>query len=452
MNWHEYLHNRGVAPSVQPILLAVSGGPDSMAMAKLIYDHWQSCPQPKQAIRALIIDHGIRDSSAEEAKITLERVQAMGLSCRIERLREKAPKTGIQSWARQKRYQALWRDAVRDNAAIITAHHAEDQAETVLMRLSRGSGFNGLGGMRVQSHYKGVLVLRPFIDVSKTALLKAGFENKSIANHSVSDPSNEDEKFERVQWRNQQDGLAQFEFSVDNLHRFAQSNARLSDYIQSDILSLKDTVFGFGRYGQAWLDLAKFQVLPRFYQFNTVSLIVRSLGLSAFAPKLDALNRLLNWMFLEKGQKRTLGGLEFARRHTKGQDLIWVYPEAERPWQQIVCDAGHHLIDERWHVYVPQKSLITPLGARGYASIKNTSSFEGINQIGAPARSFWRLPLIIPCKPREAGNATKTHNFVAKDTWSALEDGANIPHVIGYDEILSNHNEAVMRFVGDVKT
>jgi len=150
-SWHDLCINTGLNPLKQPVVLAVSGGVDSMAMAHILHQFWAQCQSEPKSLRALIIDHGIRANSAHEAALTAQRLTAFGIPNRIERLAAPAPETGIQAWARDHRYQALWREACRDQAVIVTWHHKEDQAETMMMRLSKGSGIKGLAGMKLQS-------------------------------------------------------------------------------------------------------------------------------------------------------------------------------------------------------------------------------------------------------------------------------------------------------------
>ena len=148
-SWYDLCADAGLNPLKQPVVLAVSGGADSMAMAHILRQFWAQTKASQSlralSLRALIIDHGIRDTSAQEAALTAQRLSALGIPNQIERLSTLAPETGLQAWAREQRYQALWREACHDQAAIVTGHHAEDQAETMMMRLSKGSGIKGLG-------------------------------------------------------------------------------------------------------------------------------------------------------------------------------------------------------------------------------------------------------------------------------------------------------------------
>ncbi len=169
-SWHDLCADAGLNPQKQSVVLAVSGGVDSMAMAHILHQFWAQTQGVKQSLRALIIDHGIRANSAQEAGLTAQRLTAFGIPNRIERLATPAPEKGIQAWARDHRYQALWREACRDQAVIVTGHHREDQAETMMMRLSKGSGIKGLAGMRQQSDRHGIKLIRPFLSISKQRL------------------------------------------------------------------------------------------------------------------------------------------------------------------------------------------------------------------------------------------------------------------------------------------
>ena len=133
------------------LVLAVSGGPDSTALLVLAA-RWHRTRKGKRKAPRLIavtIDHGLRPQSAHEAQAVGRLARRLRVPHRIVRWRGKKPRTGLQEAARAARYRLL-ADAARTAKAdhILTAHTLDDQAETVLMRMSRGSGITGLCGMR----------------------------------------------------------------------------------------------------------------------------------------------------------------------------------------------------------------------------------------------------------------------------------------------------------------
>jgi tRNA(Ile)-lysidine synthase len=175
------------------LALAVSGGPDSLALLLLAH---AALPG---AIAAATVDHGLRAESAEEAAM-VARVCA-GLGVPHSALAVTVGAGNVQAEARAARYAALarWMEA-EDLAALATAHHADDQAETLLLRLGRGSGVAGLAGVRARGQVPGteLPLLRPLLGWRRAELAAvvaaAGLE-------PVQDTSNSDDRFDRARLR-----------------------------------------------------------------------------------------------------------------------------------------------------------------------------------------------------------------------------------------------------------
>lgn len=174
--------------------LAVSGGPDSLALLLLAH---AACGADR--IAAATVDHGLRPESAEEAAFVAKVCGDLGVSHEV--LSVHVPEGNMQASARTARYMALgqWHDEARAGA-LVTAHHADDQAETLLMRLNRGSGLSGLTGIRSLAEIPGWggTLLRPLLRWRKDEL-----EGVVAATEidPVRDPSNVDEAFDRARVR-----------------------------------------------------------------------------------------------------------------------------------------------------------------------------------------------------------------------------------------------------------
>ncbi|WP_340264482.1 tRNA lysidine(34) synthetase TilS [Sphingobium mellinum] len=165
--------------------VAVSGGPDSMALLDLAAAAFPG------RVEAATVDHGLRPASAEEAAMVAQWCAAQSIPHVI--LHPAGPVEGnIQHWARAQRYALLaaWRGERRIDW-IFTAHHADDQLETMLMRLNRGAGVNGLAGIRARQGH----VLRPLLATRRAELL-AHAERRGLP--YVEDPSNRDLRFDRA--------------------------------------------------------------------------------------------------------------------------------------------------------------------------------------------------------------------------------------------------------------
>lgn len=176
--------------------IAVSGGPDSLALLQLA-----AAARPGK-IEAATVDHTLREGSRDEAEMVGGICLALGIPHAILTAEwREAPTTAIQEQARKERYRLLagWAKGRRLDA-VATAHHLDDQAETLLMRLARGAGVRGLAGMRAAATVPGsdILLLRPLLGWRRSELeqicAEAGYE-------PARDPSNVDAQFERVRVR-----------------------------------------------------------------------------------------------------------------------------------------------------------------------------------------------------------------------------------------------------------
>ena len=153
---------------------------------------------------AITIDHRLRPESAAEARAVSALARRLGVPHRTVRWEGRKPKTGLQEAARQARYRLLAESAVRMKAQhILTAHTLDDQAETMLMRLTRGSGVSGLCGMTPLApvpagQHAGIVLVRPLLDIPKARLV-ATLQRAGIA--FADDPSNRDPRFTRARLR-----------------------------------------------------------------------------------------------------------------------------------------------------------------------------------------------------------------------------------------------------------
>jgi tRNA(Ile)-lysidine synthase len=173
--------------------LAVSGGPDSIAMLLLAH---AAIPG---RFEVATVNHGLRPEAAEECALVVAACDARGIPCEV--LTVVVGEGNVQEQARLARYAALakWA-AARGLAAIATAHHADDQAETLLMRLNRGSGVAGLAGIRGSGVTPGggMRVIRPLLSFRRQEL---GQVVQAAGVATADDPSNADDRFDRVRIR-----------------------------------------------------------------------------------------------------------------------------------------------------------------------------------------------------------------------------------------------------------
>ena len=157
--------------SAPALVLAVSGGPDSVALMWLAA-RWRKALARGPELVAVTVDHALRSESAREAREVKRLAGALDLPHRTLRWNGAKPKTGVPAAAREVRYRLLAQAARSARAThILTAHTRDDQAETVLMRLLRGSGIAGLLAMAAARERDGLVIARPLLDVPKSRLI-----------------------------------------------------------------------------------------------------------------------------------------------------------------------------------------------------------------------------------------------------------------------------------------
>jgi tRNA(Ile)-lysidine synthase len=206
-----------------PILIAVSGGPDSIALMGLLA-RWCAQDAAKPPLHVATVDHGLRRESASEAQMVGVQAAKLGLSHRVLTWEGAKPATGIQEAARMARYGLLAGEARRVGAQIIaTAHTQDDQAETVLMRFLRGSGPAGLAGMARLARRGGLLHWRPLLAVPKLRLIATC---DAMGLPFINDPSNADQAYARVRLRDLMTLLAPEGLSIERLARLAHRQGR----------------------------------------------------------------------------------------------------------------------------------------------------------------------------------------------------------------------------------
>ncbi len=185
----------GLCAAGDRLLAAVSGGPDSTA---LLHALLTLAPRLGVTVRAAVVDHGLRPESAAEARLVARRCRELGVACEVltvEVARHRRRHGSVQEAARAARLDGLEALAERrDCTAIALGHTADDQAETVLFRVLRGTGLAGLAGI---PYRRGTLV-RPLLDVRRSEIL-AYLGRRKLP--FVADPSNADRRYARARIR-----------------------------------------------------------------------------------------------------------------------------------------------------------------------------------------------------------------------------------------------------------
>jgi tRNA(Ile)-lysidine synthase len=204
------------------VILAVSGGPDSTSLMFLAA-RWRKALKRGPKLIVVTVDHGLRPESAGEARTVQRLARVLGVAHRTLRWRGRKPATGLQQAARLARYRLLAEAAEAAGARhVLTAHTLDDQAETVLFRLARGSGLSGLSGMaRFAPMPEGgeLMLVRPLLDLPKSRLIAT---LKAARIRYSDDPSNRDPRFARTRLRTLMPELAREGLVPDRLSLLAR--------------------------------------------------------------------------------------------------------------------------------------------------------------------------------------------------------------------------------------
>ena len=271
--------------------LAVSGGPDSLAMLVLAH----------QTITGLFevatVDHGLRLQAADEAAMVALLCARLGIAHRTLKL-DLAAGTAVQERARNARYAALaaWLRGC-NLAALVTGHHADDQAETLVMRLNRGAGVRGLAGMRPRATVPGdpaLALLRPLLGWRR-AELRTVAEQAGLS--PSDDPTNRDLRFERARIRADLAGASWIDPAAlaISARYLADADAAL-DWAATSEWRAVEWVAATCAYAP---------IAPRAVRLRVLERIVTHLG--GLAPRGRGLARWLD--ALESGGVATLGGV-----------------------------------------------------------------------------------------------------------------------------------------------
>lgn len=306
------------------LILAVSGGPDSLALLTLI-SAWAEArnknaqPLPCPRFLAVTIDHGVRSESASEAAFVEAQAARWGVPHETLPWLGEKPLTGFQEAAREARYTLLAARARREDGtvAVVTAHHRDDQVETFLMRLGRGSGLDGLSAMRSRSVLGGgrlahdglplddlmfggqslnnlpvdarVYLERPFLDVPKVRLI-ATLEDQGLP--WIADPSNDNPTFERVRLRQAQQQLDHLGVGSAAIARSVRRLQRGKDALDwaTERLWQSAVATHAGAYGAVNIPL--YSSAPEDLRVRVLARLIQTFGGQTFGARLSHIEAL----------------------------------------------------------------------------------------------------------------------------------------------------------------
>ncbi len=373
----------------QPRLaLAVSGGGDSLALM-VAAARWRARRGGRPDLVVLTVDHRLRSGSRREAEAVAAAAKAHGLTCRILVRKGRAPAANIEAEARSARYRLLV-DAARSLGAshLLTAHHRDDLAEALLIRLTRGSGVFGLAAMRPAVAAGDIVLARPFLAVPRARLAATA---AAAGLTPAVDAMNSDPRFARARMRAVLPLLAAEGLAPARLAATARRLADAADALDataSDVIAAAVTVDDLA---VARLDAARFRAAPAAVQARVVVRLLMAIGGGDYPPRAERLAALGAAMVAGAAGrfKRTLSGCIVEMRD--GGFLFYREFGREGP-EAVVLKPGTTVVwDRRFRLSagrsVPAGLAVAALGEAGRRAI-------GAGRGLAPRAALAALPAI----------------------------------------------------------
>lgn len=360
--------------------VAVSGGSDSTALLVLLAEWGKSAGV---AISAVTVDHDLRPGSADEARDVAALAERLGVPHAILTWRDHASGGNLQDHARRARYRLIAGWAGRSGIkAVALGHTMDDQAETLLMRLERGSGVDGLAAMARRNVHDGIVWLRPLLTYRRSAL-RAVLVGRGI--RWAEDPSNDDERFSRVRIRHAIETLG---LSVDGLAETAERMATARAHLELATQQAARSLANVNSVGSVRFERTAFQALSCEIRLRLLAHAIRWVTTSRYRPRLAALKHAL--AAVEAGGRATLAGCIIDGRR---QANILVGREFQAVKGLIASTSGDW--DNRWTVRLPTGCTARAFGAAGLAACENwrESGLRRDELMAAPA--IWRGSVLV---------------------------------------------------------
>ena len=287
----------------QNFIVGVSGGSDSLALAFLakIYSIKKNLK-----IKFFIVDHKLRSESTKEAKYIKKILKNFFINAEILTWHGKKPHSNIQSLARKKRYELLILKCKKLKINnILLAHHKDDLFENFFIRILRGSGLKGLISFSKKSKIDNINILRPLLELNKKDLQ---FVSKNVFNFFVDDPSNNDEKFQRIRIRKllsklENEGLDKDKF-YNTIKNLKYSNETIMFYVERN---LQKNSFYSEKNNQTILN-NDFFIQPYEVVFRSLSDIIKKIGKNYYSVRGKKLANIIEGILKKSFFKATLGG------------------------------------------------------------------------------------------------------------------------------------------------
>lgn len=364
------------------IAVAVSGGADSMALAVLAQG-WAKAYGV--ALHAITVDHQLRPESTAEAERVASWLQARGIAHTILTWHhDNLPQANLQAAARDARYRLMTMWCTTHNVQhLLLGHHLDDQAETFLIRLQRGSGVDGLAAMKPVTTRHGLTLLRPLLTIPKDELQDI---LRGIGQEWIEDPGNHNTDHTRVRMRQL---LAEQGIDSYALAATATRMARARDFLEQETARAIATCVTFHTEGYITLDTAVFNALHEEIGLRVLADCIRAMNGQVYRPRFGELHSLHTGL----GSPRTLAGCRFMPQNGGlriQREQVAIAPgKAVQPDEEGVWDGRFHY---RCGAGCP-KGRIAALESAGWAHVLQHAP-EMADTIPLPKALLHTLPAL----------------------------------------------------------
>ena len=300
--------NKIIQTRIKSFIVAISGGPDSLALAALTK---ALKSEKKYNFQYVLINHNIRKNSSFEAKQVKKLLKVNNINLKVLHNKIKI-KNNLQSRARNLRYDLLVKYCLKKNTkSILTAHNLEDQVETFLIRLSRGSGLTGLSAMKFETKLNSKIKLcRPLLDVKKKSLEKI---SKKIFGRFFKDPTNTNKKYLRTKIRLLRKPLSEsgldYDQIIKSINNLASSKAILDEYYKNIFNKVVKKTKGY-----ILINYSIFENLSEEIKIKIINDSIKTIIKNYYNLRASKVIRLISNMKDEEFTSRTLGGCIFSRK------------------------------------------------------------------------------------------------------------------------------------------
>lgn len=377
------------------LVLAVSGGSDSIGLMHrvarwLALPQWQGRETP--SVHVATIDHGLRAGSAADAEFVIAAAQALGFSASCRRWEGPKPRSGLAEAAREARYALLAESALQVGAHLVmTAHTADDQAETLLMRLARGSGLDGLAGMaplRPLGGWPGLSLARPLLGLAKADIAR-DLEARGIAWRE--DPTNRDLAYERPRIRDAQATLGALGLTPERLGLAARRLRRAAEALEAAARAHLQAAGRIDPLGVVTADLPALLSQPDEIVLRVLRRGIEVAGGPAAPVPMGSLETVLEDL---RSGTRTAWTLSRAavKCGEDGRTLAFEREPGRDPLPRLAMRCGRLVWDNRYLIEAGQgaeRFEVGPLGPGGLKELRARAPLPA-----APARVLHAVPAV----------------------------------------------------------